>query len=327
MAWVAERKDVLSGLFFMLTLGAYSGYVAASLLVARYLAVAVLFALGLMAKPMLVTLPFVLLLLDYWPLARFQTPAGTPANSRRVNRRRVALGLVAEKIPLLALVVASCGRRCWPRRGDQVGGPDPLPSPHRTPWFRTWPMSGVFCPAGLAPYYPFPADDATLKLGRRWGALAVLAAITVAVVARGGGAPPVGRLVLVPGHVGAGDRVGPGRRASHGRPLHLPADRPLPSRPPGVPATWSFSVGSASLDLRDGAGAIVLAALTACACRQASYWRDSVNLWTHAVRCTTPNATAYYNLADAESELSKGLKGQAKQEIIDAAIEHYKKNR
>ena len=70
VAWVTERKDVLSGLFFVLTLGAYVGYVRHPFSLVRYLAVMVSFALGLMAKPMLVTLPFVLLLLDYWPLAR-----------------------------------------------------------------------------------------------------------------------------------------------------------------------------------------------------------------------------------------------------------------
>jgi hypothetical protein len=70
VAWVSERKDVLSGFFGMLTLWAYAGY-AARPGWGRYLLVVLLFALGLMAKPMLVTLPCVLLLLDYWPLKRF----------------------------------------------------------------------------------------------------------------------------------------------------------------------------------------------------------------------------------------------------------------
>ena len=80
VAWVAERKDVLSGLFFMLTLAAYLGYVRRPFSVWRYLLVVVSFALGLMAKPMLVTLPLVLLLLDYWPLGRWGLPgtADTP---------------------------------------------------------------------------------------------------------------------------------------------------------------------------------------------------------------------------------------------------------
>ena len=71
VAWISERKDVLSGVFFMLTLGLYVRYVRHSS-VGRYLAVAGSFALGLMCKPMLVTVPLVLLLLDYWPLQRFQ---------------------------------------------------------------------------------------------------------------------------------------------------------------------------------------------------------------------------------------------------------------
>ncbi len=76
VAWVAERKDVLSGLFFMLTLAAYAGYARRPFSLLRYLLVTALFALGLMAKPMLVTLPFVLLLLDYWPLGRIGAGSG-----------------------------------------------------------------------------------------------------------------------------------------------------------------------------------------------------------------------------------------------------------
>ena len=79
VAWAAERKDILSGLFFLLTLWAYTTYARRPFSLRRYLAVAVLFALGLMAKPMLVTLPFVLLLLDYWPLAQF--PGRMPESS------------------------------------------------------------------------------------------------------------------------------------------------------------------------------------------------------------------------------------------------------
>ncbi len=87
VAWVTERKDVLSGLFFMLTLGAYLGCVRHHFSVGRYSAMMVFFALGLMAKPMLVTLPFVLLLLDYWPLRRM---------SEERLQSRFAWGLIAE---------------------------------------------------------------------------------------------------------------------------------------------------------------------------------------------------------------------------------------
>src|SRR5438128_9010751 len=91
VTWIAERKDVLSAVFFMLTIGAYVQFVRRPTFL-RYLILSIFFALGLMSKPMLVTVPFVLLLLDYWPLRRFQTTRSTISQ------------LLVEKIPLLVLV-------------------------------------------------------------------------------------------------------------------------------------------------------------------------------------------------------------------------------
>ena len=88
VAWVAERKDVLSGCCFMLTLWCYARYAERPASWGRYLLLVVSFALGLTAKPMLVTLPFVLLLLDYWPLARF----GRPPRLSLALRARVSSG-------------------------------------------------------------------------------------------------------------------------------------------------------------------------------------------------------------------------------------------
>ncbi|MBN1662577.1 MAG: glycosyltransferase family 39 protein, partial [Deltaproteobacteria bacterium] len=108
VAWVAERKDVLSTFFLMLTIWAYLRYVKQPGLY-RYAFVMILFALGLMSKPMLVTLPFVLLLLDFWPLGRFTgaTPANAPApqDGRALESRflKDLLHLCREKIPLLVL--------------------------------------------------------------------------------------------------------------------------------------------------------------------------------------------------------------------------------
>ena len=99
VAWIAERKDVLSAVFFMLTLAAYARYARAPS-APRYLLVALLFAFGLMSKPMLVTLPFVLLLLDYWPLGRL----GGQKSEVGSRLRR----LITEKIPLFALSALSC---------------------------------------------------------------------------------------------------------------------------------------------------------------------------------------------------------------------------
>ena len=111
VAWLAERRDVLSGLFFMLTLGAYALYAERPSL-GRYLPVAGCLALGLMAKPMLVTVPCLLLLLDYWPLNQFHSLVGSePKAESRVRLGRLPVGwrLLVEKIPLLALAAVSCG--------------------------------------------------------------------------------------------------------------------------------------------------------------------------------------------------------------------------
>ena len=102
VAWVAERKDVLSALFLMLTIWAYAAWVARRS-VWRYGLVVVFFALGLMSKPMLVTLPFVLLLLDVWPLKRITLAGG----EEHVPSHRVAWTLVLEKVPLLGMSIAS----------------------------------------------------------------------------------------------------------------------------------------------------------------------------------------------------------------------------
>jgi hypothetical protein len=140
VAWTAERKDVLSGLFWMFTIAAYIWYTSRPG-IKRYLLVFSLLCLGLMAKPMLVTLPFVLLLLDYWPLGRLQWPypRGTEAvrqgeSGTDVGHGSSVLSLIAEKIPLFALAAvssivtfivqksASCGHvSCCAGRFDPVG--------------------------------------------------------------------------------------------------------------------------------------------------------------------------------------------------------------
>lgn len=101
VAWISERKDVLSTFFWLLTIAAYIRY-SQRRSAGRYLLALLLFAMGLMAKPMLVTLPFVLLLLDYWPLQRFEFQKQNKAGSL------VYWPLIKEKIPFFALVGGSC---------------------------------------------------------------------------------------------------------------------------------------------------------------------------------------------------------------------------
>ena len=123
VAWVSERKDVLSGLFFMLTVWSYVRYTRAPWSPFRYAFVLLLFAMGLMCKPMLVTVPFVLILLDYWPLNRFPTLQDPRSQRLRIDRR-----LILEKLPLLALSMASCLITLFAQRSSMAPIGKNLPS-------------------------------------------------------------------------------------------------------------------------------------------------------------------------------------------------------
>jgi hypothetical protein len=147
VAWVSERKDVLSGLFFMLTIIAYVCYARNPWSSYRYGLVTLLFALGLMCKPMLVTLPFVLLLLDYWPLNRL---TGWPVPKR----------LIFEKLPLLGLTAMSCIITLIAQK-EGVWSSDQVSLTLR--FFNVLIsymayLGKMFWPSGLAVLYPFPIN-------------------------------------------------------------------------------------------------------------------------------------------------------------------------
>jgi hypothetical protein len=159
VAWVAERKDVLSGLFFMLTLWCYACYVERPASWSRYVCVIIVFLLGLLAKPMLVTLPCVLLLLDYWPLRRFAEPAA------EADAPWFPAGwapLIIEKIPLFSMAAASCALTIGAQRNA-------LASLDRVPFFSRAANAAVasiayvgklLYPVDLAVLYPLlPALD------------------------------------------------------------------------------------------------------------------------------------------------------------------------
>lgn len=150
VAWIAERKDVLSTLFWLLTMLAYARY-AERPSAGRYVAVLVLFAMGLMAKPMLVTLPFVLLLLDYWPLGRFS------------GRGFSVWRLLLEKIPLLILsAVSSVVTFIVQQRGGAVIAGNRLFFDERVlnaiVSYLAY-LDKMLWPAGLAVLYPHPVNN------------------------------------------------------------------------------------------------------------------------------------------------------------------------
>jgi hypothetical protein len=179
VAWIAERKDVLSTLFWMLTMWAYVAYVRRPSW-ARYLGVAIAFALGLMAKPMLVTLPAVLLLLDVWPLGR--------TGVTRLLRPRRAL--VLEKLPLFALAaVSSVMTFLVQRRGGAVSTVDQYPWASRVAnaLVEYVVYLGRMCwPARLSIFYPYSQSLPGWSVA---GSLVLLVALSVAVFRAGGRRP------------------------------------------------------------------------------------------------------------------------------------------
>ena len=280
VAWVAERKDVLSGFFFMLTIGAYVRYARRPWSPARYGLVMLLFALGLMCKPMLVTLPVVLLLLDYWPL-------------RRVEPRRLS-GLVLEKLPLLALSAADCVVTLLAQHGAiQSDGSFSLPHRLGNALAACMVYLGqMVWPAGLAVLYPFPHNG--LPAWEMALAGTLLAGLSAVAWGQRREQPwllvgwlwYLAMLLPVVGVIQVGWQ-------SH-------ADRYtyLPQIGIYVAATWLAAELQVSRVAFGGLMAGVCAALMVCAWKQTAYWQDSETLWTRALACTTDNYMAHNNLGN-----------------------------
>jgi tetratricopeptide (TPR) repeat protein len=288
VAWVSERKDVLSAFFWLLTLAAYGCYVKnlkfqISNFKFFYIASIVLFALGLLSKPMVVTLPFVLLLLDFWPLKRKASP-----------------GLFLEKIPFFALAALECAATLWAQRGaNSVVSFGILPLSARIAnalvscvlylWKMLWPVD-------LALPYPYS------HLWTFWpaaGAGCLFLVISAGAILRARRQPWLivgwlwflGTLTPVIG-------------------LAQTGIQPMADRYSYVPligifimAAWAIP-GAWTRWPRPGLvfGAVVAGALgflLAGAEAQLQYWRDSVTLFSHTVAVTRNNILAEYNLAEA----------------------------
>ncbi|MHC4154516.1 MAG: hypothetical protein ACYST6_06295 [Planctomycetota bacterium] len=160
VAWIAQRKDVLSTFFLLLTLLAYTGYTK-SPSVYRYMVGLAVFALGLMAKPMLVTLPFLLLLLDYWPLNRFEVPQPLKTSGRQSHRHATLYRIIIEKIPFFLLsAVSSVITFVTQQAGGVIVDIKTIPLKERVGnVFFSYAayMHKMFWPRNLAVFYPFNA--------------------------------------------------------------------------------------------------------------------------------------------------------------------------
>jgi protein O-mannosyl-transferase len=280
VVWIAERKDVLSGVFFMLTLLTYMYYVRIPS-VRRYLVVVFVFACGLLSKPMLVTLPFVLLLLDYWPLNRIKD---------QVWKR------VLEKLALIALSAVSSIATFLAQRGA-IGWTEELPILERINnavvsyvlyiWQMLWPVN-------LAAFYPHPENR--LQLWEIISSLLLLFCITAVAIALRKQRPYLitgwlwylGMLVPVIGLVQVGWQ---------GR-----ADRYtyLPQIGLYIAIAWVVTDLTASWRYKrailSATAILTIGVLSWRAWVQTWYWRDSETLFKHALAVTTNNDVAENNL-------------------------------
>jgi Tfp pilus assembly protein PilF len=320
VAWVAERKDVLSALFWMLTIWVYVEYVRKPG-IGRYLVVFVLYGLGLMAKPMLVTLPMALLLLDVWPLSRLPPAAARSGDSSCFIMRppwSAIWRLVREKLPLLALAIASSiATFLVQMRVGAVGGLATLPVSFRIAnalMSYVGYIGKMLWPARLAAYYPYPRSPAG------WPALAAaslaLLGVTAGVMWVGrhrlylpiGWLWYLGTLLPVIGLVQAGDQ------AMADRFTYIPLIGLFLIVAWGVPdilVGWQHQ-----RCVLAAAAALVILACVITARMQVQYWENSLVLWSHALEVTVENHRAHAGLADALA--TEGRLSEASAEYSEA---------
>lgn len=284
VAWISERKDVLSTFFWMLTMLAYASYTRRRG-AARYALVIVCFGLGLMSKPMLVSLPIVLLLLDIWPLGRAD----------------LRWRLIWEKAPLFAMSAGSCAVTMLAQRsGGAVVTLDALPLSIRianAAIAYTGYIQKMLWPSGLTVLYPHPLHN----LPMWWAAASgVIIALATYVSVRSHTARPyltVGWLWYVITLVPVIGIVQVGSQSMADRYTYVPLTGLFLVIAWGVP---DLLAGRARALLKPAvaAASIVLAVLASCTWVQAGFWRDSDALFGHAVKVTPDNLLAYLCLGE-----------------------------
>ena len=321
VAWVAERKDVLSTLFWMLTLWAYLRYVEHPG-VQRYLVIILFFTLGLLAKPMLVTLPFVLLLLDYWPLGRFQVSqaegdygASMQTSSSSRIEWSALLRLVLEKVPLFVFtIISSFVTFRVQQAAGAVKSVDVLPIKIRLAnglisYIKY--MAKMIWPQQLAVFYPHPGSSWPMWQAAAAGLL--LAGISVMVILALRRYPYLavgwfwylGTLVPVTGLVQVGGQ------AMADRYTYVPLIGLFIVVAWGVPdlvSKWRYRRVVLPL-----AAAVLISALIVSTWKQLRYWQNSITLFEHALAVTENNHLAHNNLGNA----------LAQQGRIDEAMSHF----
>jgi protein O-mannosyl-transferase len=293
VAWIAERKDLLSGVFFALTLWAYACYARGDRpSPGRYIIALIFFALGLMCKPTLVTVPFVLLLLDYWPLGRFAVLSGKPNHIAKWR------SLFVEKIPFFLLSAASCLATILAQREALIGIRQ-LTFAERVGnaaiAYLVY-LGKTIYPAHLAVVYPYPEEHLPLvPIILAFLFLLIISAIFFAYRKRFpfllvGWLWFLGMLVPMIGII----QVGPQPWAD--RYTYLPQIGLC------ILAIWGtmefVSRWRHSHEILTVTAVIVVTGLLALSYVQTSYWRNSETLWNHALANTTNNHIAQNNLGN-----------------------------
>ena len=303
VAWVAERKNVLCMFFLLLALAAYGWYVRKPG-VARYLVIAVLFAAGLMSKPMVITLPFLLLLLDYWPLGRMRF-AGNEESAGQASRSGFPFAsstqpvsrLCLEKIPLLLL---AAGSAVVTMIAQNVGGAVVSAAAVR-PALRL--ENAIVCyvryiektvwPSNLVPIYPFPHALPKWEVA---SAAVLLVAVTLAVLKyRESRYLLVGWFWFLGAMVPMIGLVQVGNQAMADRYMYLPVIGLF------VMIVWAAAELASARHVNAGylatAGLLVLCGFSVVTRNQIHYWQDGFSLWTHTLAVSPPNFVAENNLA------------------------------
>lgn len=304
VAWIAERKDVLSGVFFMLTIAAYVHYVRRPSL-KRYLCVALVFSFGLMSKPMLVTLPLLLLLLDYWPLNRFKREESISPVSVTTS--------VMEKLPLLFLSAISSAATLIVQRAT-IDYSNQVPFTARlsnTVVSYIIYMGQLIWPAKLAVLYPYtnnyPSGFAVAL------AFISIVAITILAIALRRQLPYLSTgwcwylisLLPVIGLIQVG--------------LQSHADRYtyLPQIGLVISLTWIgtdlLSAITKRRELLVASASLIIALLAWRGWIQTSTWKNTESLWHHVLAVAPTNAVAHYNIAEELRSRNQ----------LDGAIAHY----
>lgn len=325
VAWVAERKDLLSTFFWLLTMEAYLRYVKRPG-IGGYLLIFLSFSLGLMAKPMLVTLPFVLLLLDYWPLGRFEfaplsltTQPHTAKSTVSWSRRSLIVRLILEKVPLFGLAtVSSIVTFLAQQSGGAVESLGTIPVHIRIANALVAYVSYIektIWPHDLAVFYPHPHPGQSLPVWQVAGAGLLLLSITVLVLRTVRRHPYLttgwlwylGTLVPVIGLVQVG--------------AHAMADRYT-----YAPLIGLFIIMAWGLDdilttwphqrtaIASATGLLLLSFMI-CSSFQIRHWKNSTTLFQHTLNVTTNNWLAHNNMGNALAREGK----------FDRAIIHYSK--